>query len=702
MLPFLPEEAPCSACSSVMSLQGPEQSSGACNLCAAASASEPLGICSACLTCGRRLCIGCCQKEAVRRLIAEAEKSIQATSEEAVRRFTAEAQESEQLEANIVQELQAAEAQASAASAAPVAAREAALRSKDLLESEARVERESLEQTIAGAKGDIEAKGIELRRTREQLEELRTELAAAAPRAAAATASLAQGGEDGLDDLRAARAEVASSRALAAEREEESAAHRAAAEEASAAEGRLHSEVAELRERVAQGRARRLCTLAAVRAELAIERRNAEALAESELAAAQAEELKARSGGAASSTSGARATSALAPAEPQEGLFGRFMGKLQGFVSDLEPLVMPLDSELGMAWGAPIDMQMGMPGGYGAMGTPAECYPWADDDDEEPQVDAADSEAAALLAEKAAWERRTAEVQRQLEWMRRDAERRSAEVAGLRAEVQRLRSERDTSSAIGAKLDNELAQEKQKMEDYHRSLLAMLQRAITQSRERVLVALRHGSVQTTSEIESIFGETCDWNAPHGGRQVRERQPAPASEAALAHNDERDTFAASLEALCEDLERAAVDAAEDARISGTLHDAMFALNAAADAQEATGAEWPGLDSQHATPTHTGLAGPPEVDSCQVPVALPAAAALAGADQEWPEAATAPSPVPAVEVADPAPPPEPAAQEPEVPLLGATFVGAQGDDDDEWPEAVVLPAASRSEERQAAGT
>jgi hypothetical protein len=196
-----------------------------------------------------------------------------------------------------------------------------------------------------------------------------------------------------------------------------------------------------------------------------------------------------------------------------------------------------------------------------------------------------DMEAQAIRQELAGWERRTVACERQLEWMQRDFDRRKKEVETITSEVSRLQVEASRSRTAAEELEQELTEEKQKLLRHQQRLRAHLARTVISCRERILGALRHGTAQTESELESLFDDGCDWAAPMSpsGTINNTSQQAPLG-TVLKMDAEGETFVSGLEALCDDLERYAVNAAEDARSFGNLGDAMVAFNAASDAME----------------------------------------------------------------------------------------------------------------------
>lgn len=604
-----------------------------------------------CLTCGRRLCAGCSQNEAVRRRTELALQSVQRQAAEAADSWAAEAAEAARKQESASSELQSAKAQQAAAKIEFSAEQEATLLHKETLTGEVHAERETLDRQIAEAEKQLEERDAAVRQARSRLQDLQAALAAA-PRPAADV-------PDDEAELREAKAEVARFRALASEREQQAAEHQAAAEQAVALESRLRAELEKLRVAHAEKRGKRLANLAFARAELNVERRAAEEAVETELAAAEAEEearqrraaaereeraaaaaVVTDSTSAASDASaavgGATSTSPVSDAEGDEGVLGRFLGKLGNFIEDLDGLVVPAGGD--MAWGLPLEMQMGMAGEYGYM---SESMMFNDSTAFSTSGEAGasmqgpmDEEAQTLHMERQAWERKRADCEKQLEWMQRDAERRTSEAEALRAEIARLQAEHAVSRSTADELERELSLEKQRMREYNRKLRNLLLRTVASCRGRILAALRSGSTLKTSELESLFES--DWNVPVASGASQEN-PSEGEEfgRTVSADADLETFSSGLEAMCDELERAALDAGEDARNSGTLSDAMCAFNAAADAKEAA-EEWP----TSMTPTASSdTAISHEAADHLEGAAAPPSPSNSFTEEDWPEAAEA---------------------------------------------------------------
>lgn len=208
------------------------------------------------------------------------------------------------------------------------------------------------------------------------------------------------------------------------------------------------------------------------------------------------------------------------------------------------------------------------------------------------------NQAANLCAEAAAWERKYNGCQKQLEWMQRDAAQKKAQVAALRTDVRWMTGEQETSHAVVAALEEELRQVRQGSRQYKFSIGRHFASVMASCRERVLaslVASRHSSMEDgTSEIEDLFGDTCDWSI------ASDVAVETGSEPGQQVTEESELFS-SFANLCDSLESAARDAFEASR---PLSDALLAFNAATDATVDAASWWadPAQSDGDAVPVH----------------------------------------------------------------------------------------------------
>jgi len=568
MLPYLLEEPPCSACGSVMAARGRAQVSGACNACATASVAEPLGFFHECLTCGRRLCTSCNQTEAVRIECSSAERDLRQRATETESRCRAEAAEATDDLARSAEELARAQSECEAAAVEAKESQRAAKSAKEELAEEFRAEKEALSGAIEASAQELRegVAGSELADARARLGVLRPELSVA-PRV-----HLAEEAREEEDEVvSAALLEATCFRALAGEEEQRASEEAAAAAESLAAEENLQAQLLCLREAAARGRARRLCNLAAARGELRAER-----------------EQEASETGEAAATPANVAPTALAPAaqgEEGEDMLDRFLGKLEGFVDNLavglgDSLIggdfgggVAMDAQMAMPFDyLPMVEQMGMPWGdrfadvstYPMLHTTTASPP---DNSTQPAVlrTPESEEAEELRVERVAWERRAAQCTRQLEWMRHDAERSAKEADSLRDEVAELYSQCAASSGSVADLERGLAAERERINEHHRRLRALLLETVASCRERMLAVLRRSACgdvyvpPVPSSLESLFDDSCDWAAPSGSSQHDGTLGHAGATAYPAMADaDGDTFVAGLGALGDDLVRLAAE------------------------------------------------------------------------------------------------------------------------------------------------
>eukprot|EP00811_Abedinium_folium_P009936 NODE_1918_length_2336_cov_9.035763.p1 GENE.NODE_1918_length_2336_cov_9.035763~~NODE_1918_length_2336_cov_9.035763.p1 ORF type:complete len:647 (+),score=180.58 NODE_1918_length_2336_cov_9.035763:89-2029(+) len=599
LLPYLEADMACSACGAMMSLQGPG-TGGQCNSCSGV-AGEALGVYHECMTCGRRSCPNCSQTQAVRAEAAAADRSVAEVAAEAVYAYVEEASEANEARTRVAAELVEAQGQFSAAASEALAEQTAALASREALSERIEAESAAAENEIEALRANLNERTSELGELRVRLEETEGEIAAA-PRPEPVNDE---------DPLQEARTEVTQALRLAAERRQQAEEHRGNATAATALEARLRSELAEHSEMAASARAQRLGDLAELRAELGAER----------LATEKADAKAAVEAAADAETAAAAAAAAEAePADnPRRSLIDRFLGKIEDFVMDSDVPISgfgdvgdasnPIDRQVGL----PADFYYGWYAGFGG-GCGGGLVSGLDGRSEEFNMmmmggmggngvaaasGSSSTASAGASSETNEWAQRAAACEKQLEWMRRDASRRAAEAAALCNEVASLREElvRSASTAVG--LSDELETERQQMRAYHQRLRRQLRATVITSRERILGAIRNGSTQTSSELEALFDDSCDWACPVSAPSVVSTGTGIGG-AAMSLPDidivEGEGLTKTLSALCDELERAAADAAEESMTAPTsLCDVVCAFNAASEAKEA-GDAWPGAASR----------------------------------------------------------------------------------------------------------